>query len=1443
MKKITLLIMLFVGTFFANAQVVAYGFSQSSGTYTEITGGTALGSETVDDQRFLDPAVPAGGTVLTGIGFPIGFNFTFNSEVYDRFGINANGWICLGKSALGANAVNINTSSAYTPLSSTVTTVTDELVARIGGLARDLQAQAGCTLRFEVSGTTPNQVLTIQWKNYRKYGNTGDLLNFQIKLYETTNQVQVVYGTIVSNTTSGLFQVGLRGAAAAVASNFTSRTSTTSWASTTGSLTAAGDVTMTSTNIPASGLTFTWAPPACPGAVGLTTTGLTSSNATITWNQPIPAPSAGYEYVVSTTNTIPTAAGTVSATNVVNLTGLPSNTIHYVFVRSSCGASVYGNWVLMGTFRTLCNALTEFVETFDSTPTGAGNMPSCWDKAGTGNVYNTTGSVAPMSPANRLYMNVSATTSAFALMPQVSNLQAETHRLKFKVYASVTGQKVRIGYFTNPADLTTYVPVEIVDVPSTAATATEFTVIPYSIPVGVARLVFSSVPGVASTLYIDDVKWEENSSCVEPTALNVLSVTNATAQLSWVNGDTETEWQIQYGVPGFTLGAGTIVTGVTTNPYTLTGLTANTNYQYYVRSVCSVSSLSSWSGPYSFKTTCNDVTDFYETFDTYTSGTNNLPDCWGRAGSSISTYITTGATAPMSPSNRLYMFASGTTPTEGYAILPSVSNLQDNTHRLRFKAYSTINPRNLIVGYMTNNLDVSTFVPIQTLSIGGTSIANTQEFVVVPTAIPAGIKNLVLKNPGFTASSATFYIDDVAWETIPACSNPTTTASTAVTSNSATISWVGNPTDVSWQIEYGAPGFTLGTGTVVAASTNPFTVTSLASQTAYQYYVRAICAGPLTSANSFSNTFTTLCAPYTPDYIQNFSVFPAPCWSRADAGTIATGPTGTGTSAWTNSTFLNAGGTAPSIRYNLYQGGRIGWMVSPIFDLSAGGYQVRYDVGATVYLGTTPATMGSDDQVDFLMSTNGGTTWTSLEAYNAANTPTNVSVTKLYSLAAVTSPNVLFAFRVDEGPTDDPQDYDFFVDNFKIDTPATTVPTCASNVVATQSVGCGNSPIVITWNSVPTTLGYRINAGTTPGGTDIANNVDLGSVLTYTYTAANPSTTYYYKIIPYNGIGPATGCVEQNIVTPATVCACVPVYTYGVSSSDYFSSFALQGTTLNYNSGSDTAAPAYHYYSGLPSQTATLTQGAAYTAEVTVGYTSQGFSVWIDFDDNGTFSASERVGSSTTTVPTPGGTFGITIPCTATPGIHRMRVRMNYSATGNTIDPCADGSFGEVEDYSITIAAIAAPTATSPQVLNDGQTVANIAATGTGLVWYSDAAGTTIIPTSTVLVDGTTYYVSQTVNGCVSATTAVVTQVVLGTDTFNNGKLVVYPNPVKDVLNLDYSSEITKIQVMNMLGQEFIVKNTNSNQTQIDMSSLATGTYLVKVTSNNQVKTIKVVKQ
>jgi hypothetical protein len=48
---------------------------------------------------------------------------------------------------------------------------------------------------------------------------------------------------------------------------------------------------------------------------------------------------------------------------------------------------------------------------------------------------------------------------------------------------------------------------------------------------------------------------------------------------------------------------------------------------------------------------------------------------------------------------------------------------------------------------------------------------------------------------------------------------------------------------------------------------------------------------------------------------------------------------------------------------------------------------------------------------------------------------------------------------------------------------------------------------------------------------------------------------------------------------------------------------------------------------------------------------------------------------------------------------------------------------------------------------------------------------------------------------------------------------------------------------MNLLGQEVMVKSINATQSQIDMSNLASGSYLVKVTADNKVKTIKVIKR
>lgn len=89
----------------------------------------------------------------------------------------------------------------------------------------------------------------------------------------------------------------------------------------------------------------------------------------------------------------------------------------------------------------------------------------------------------------------------------------------------------------------------------------------------------------------------------------------------------------------------------------------------------------------------------------------------------------------------------------------------------------------------------------------------------------------------------------------------------------------------------------------------------------------------------------------------------------------------------------------------------------------------------------------------------------------------------------------------------------------------------------------------------------------------------------------------------------------------------------------------------------------------------------------------------------------------------------------------------------------------------------------------------------------------------------------------------IVVDVNLGTSAFDSSSFKAYPNPVTNVLNLSYSSEIASVEVFNMLGQKVMVKELNVAQGQIDMSGLNSGNYLVKVTADGQTKTIKVIKQ
>ena len=73
----------------------------------------------------------------------------------------------------------------------------------------------------------------------------------------------------------------------------------------------------------------------------------------------------------------------------------------------------------------------------------------------------------------------------------------------------------------------------------------------------------------------------------------------------------------------------------------------------------------------------------------------------------------------------------------------------------------------------------------------------------------------------------------------------------------------------------------------------------------------------------------------------------------------------------------------------------------------------------------------------------------------------------------------------------------------------------------------------------------------------------------------------------------------------------------------------------------------------------------------------------------------------------------------------------------------------------VTGTMMAAPTGNANQTLANGSTIANIVVAGSAIKWYNAATGGTLLNNSTVLMNGTTYYASQTINGCEGARLAV----------------------------------------------------------------------------------------
>ncbi|WP_010522346.1 S8 family serine peptidase [Aquimarina agarivorans] len=237
-------------------------------------------------------------------------------------------------------------------------------------------------------------------------------------------------------------------------------------------------------------------------------------------------------------------------------------------------------------------------------------------------------------------------------------------------------------------------------------------------------------------------------------------------------------------------------------------------------------------------------------------------------------------------------------------------------------------------------------------------------------------------------------------------------------------------------------------------------------------------------------------------------------------------------------------------------------------------------------------------------------------------------------------------------------------------------------------------------------------------------------------------------------------------------------------------------------------------YSNFTSQVGTLSRGSSNTMIVSAAFSGQSYtefwSVWIDFNKNGTFEASERVvnGSSSSAANL---STTVDVPSNAALGSTRMRVSMKYNAASS---PCETFEFGEVEDYTINIIGTSANstfnnTSIAATSLNSSEIYTTSGGTNT-----QDFVGFATTDETTILGD--------------EAPTA----------------LEVYPNPSNLEVHVGLSTienSESSYKVINSAGQ--VLKIGTLKEEQINVSDLTQGLYILEVNDGQRVFYTQIIKK
>ncbi len=513
---------------------------------------------------------------------------------------------------------------------------------------------------------------------------------------------------------------------------------------------------------------------------------------------------------------------------------------------------------------------------------------------------------------------------------------------------------------------------------------------------------------------------------------------------------------------------------------------------------------------------CGPESQFSENFDSYATG-SIVPNCWDRLIVGTASQTIT-STTPASGTRNIYQYSS-TPANQSYVILPEMTNISSGTHRLKWKMRSSPANGVLVVGYITNIQDASTFVAINNYTIANTTYG-AQTILNLPAGLPSNAR-IAVANLGATTSS--IYWDDMIYEPIPACPELTLPVVSAVTSSSANISFTGHASALYYEIVVQAPATGIPSGSGTAFTSTTYSASGLSPNTPYEAYIRANCGNDVSIWTGPIN-FRTTCLTGAMPYLMDFNLWPPDCWDLS-GGTFSV-------TQGNNST-----GTPDHMRANFWSqtSGSFALATSLPINISA-------DARARFNWSHQFNTTYPNDQLLLLGQIVGSTTWDTLVNLNGPNFNTVGSGTTTPSPVAnfvletanlplsYTGQEVLFRFRFNSGFGPD-----VFVDNFRVEAiPQCTEPSglTVSNITAYTAD--------LNWTASATALSYEVVVQ--PAGSGLPTGTGTASASTsFNASGLNAQTNYeaYVRSACASGLlSPWTGPIPFT-----TACAFEPAPT------------------------------------------------------------------------------------------------------------------------------------------------------------------------------------------------------------------------------------------------------------------------------------------------------------